>query len=116
VGSYKFQKVSAPWTNNSDKFAVVVGSEFNVTFGNNTGIFFVQDAQSNVVDSVRQATTTVTAVGEEFEMQYLPRKMLVPPGFQFGNSGSLLAMVFICDFDKNAGDSMDSAEAAIKIL
>ena len=66
----------------------------------------VLDTSSVSCDLVIAALTTVTAIGEEFEIQFMQRRMLVPPGFMFATNGSQNASVVLCR----------TLEDAVKIL
>ncbi len=91
---YKWFDNGTPYTNKGEYFVVLVGVNFTRTFVDNTALVQVADSAGNVIDAVITALTTVTAVGEEFEVQFLPRRMLIPPGGVLTiNGGSFASMV-----------------------
>lgn len=108
---YQWQKVAAPFTNTGDRWACVMGADVVATIAQQN-LYQVKDAQGGIIDTIVMDLVTVTAVGEEFILAYLPRKLMVPPGGQVVAAGNPNLSVVICG-DTSDRDGKDSLENAV---
>ncbi len=107
---YKWQKSAVPFTNSGDHWAVVIGADVSTTFAQES-LFTVKDSGGAVIDSIVVDLVTVTAVGEEFLLVYLPRRLLVPPAGQVTGTGTPNLSIVICGNTPDGKDSLENALA-----
>jgi hypothetical protein len=109
IQRYRWFHKATPYTNAGSNFVVVVGSDF--TLSNVQGDLALIQIGGVTIDA--WAVDNATAVG--FEIEVLPRRMLIPPGGVYSTGGAGEVSLVEC-LDTSDIDGKDSLENAANIL